>query len=292
MCIICVKQTDEMTSQHWKWLEESFRCNSDGGGFMWREKNAVHISKGYMQWAEMEAAISHFELEKTAPVVFHFRRATHGAVCPGLTHPFPLAQTTQKLMKVDTTTNVGIVHNGILAVPPIAERDGLSDTAWLIQNSMAILGPKIVMRPAYLRTLAQSGDKFVFLSPDHIRTVGTFIAEDEGAWAFSNRSYTTPRYTTDTSRGPGWYAARTWDNKTREWELKPTIATAPLTTSRVIHRATLPTSTFTHPCIMCEDVPTQGVVFTWGYWFCHACATDMSIVDDRPTISKAKEWGE
>ena len=144
------------------------------------------ISKGYMEWDDFEAAVKSLKLDKVAPVVFHFRIATHGRISPGNCHPFPLTKKVRNLEVLDCVTDLGIVHNGVLDIE-IPTKSLLSDTQVFVKDVLADSPPEVIRHPVYQKTLALTGSKFAFLTTEELYLVGEFIYED--GWDFSNYSY-------------------------------------------------------------------------------------------------------
>ena len=120
-------------------LRTMWNVNSDGAGFMYVEKGAVRIEKGFMKYKNFIKALEKVgaRLDLTAtPVVMHFRITTHGGTRPENTHPFPITESLGALKKLKSTTDVGVAHNGII---PITPRKGISDTMEYVLSQLAPL---------------------------------------------------------------------------------------------------------------------------------------------------------
>lgn len=191
MCIIAIKRADIPMPDE-KILKTMFDNNSDGAGFMYYYNNKVIIQKGYMTYESFKRALNELERKidtyKTS-IVFHFRIATHGSVCRGLCHPFPLSHKIPVLKHQYTTCNLGIVHNGII---PIKPRKGISDTMEYIVSRLSKIEREC---PEFYKSkkkrkaiLAEINSKMVFLDCDgNVYTIGDFI-NDNGI-LYSNDSY-------------------------------------------------------------------------------------------------------
>ena len=127
MCIIAIKNKgislpDETT------LKAMFENNPDGAGFMYAYNGSVFIEKGFMSYEEFKRGLVKVSEKydiSALPLVMHFRIATSGNVDGGTTHPFPVSSKRKILRKTSFTTNLAIVHNGII---PISAPKNTSDT--------------------------------------------------------------------------------------------------------------------------------------------------------------------
>lgn len=127
MCVIVVKKQDKKFPSK-ETLRNCWYRNPDGAGFMFAKDGQVHIRKGFMDWADFWT-----ELNETRdlygdfiPYVMHFRIATHGKVSQECCHPFPLSDNIEDLRLIESTSKIGIAHNGI--IPNRATSDNISDT--------------------------------------------------------------------------------------------------------------------------------------------------------------------
>ena len=117
MCIIVYKpQGKEMPSK--EILQECFRCNHDGAGYMFPEDNMVRIRKGFMTFEEFykELMSDYTRIGANKAFVMHFRIGTQGGNIPENTHPFPLSRNMEHLRALEVKAKCGIAHNGIITL--------------------------------------------------------------------------------------------------------------------------------------------------------------------------------
>ena len=191
MCIIAIKRAGIPLPDE-KVFKTMFENNSDGAGFMYNYNNRVIIQKGYMTYQTFIHALKllaeKVDIQNTS-VVFHFRIATHGSVCQGLCHPFPLTHKIPVLKHQNTACRIGIVHNGII---PIKPRNGISDTMEYIASRLTKIEREC---PEFYKSkkkrkaiLAEINSKMAFLDCDgNVYTVGNFINDND--ILYSNDSY-------------------------------------------------------------------------------------------------------
>ena len=136
MCIIAVKKANQLLPDG-KIMETMFKNNSDGAGFCYCQDGEVKIQKGYMTCEAFTEALNKVS-EKidtyATPMIFHFRIATHGGITPGLCHPFPMSKKMSDLKQLATSTQLAIIHNGII---DIKARKDASDTMTYITEKLA-----------------------------------------------------------------------------------------------------------------------------------------------------------
>lgn len=191
MCVIVAKEKGIVMPDK-NILKTCFNHNPDGAGIMWNQGNAVHIRKGFMDWNSFDKFICSLENQvdlKNCGVCIHFRIKTHGKTSPQNCHPFPISNRGKDLKKLELTTNVGVMHNGIIPVKPIYN---LSDTQTYIlkrlynikKHSPGFLKEKYIMN----QIEKEINSKMAFLTSDgSIYTIGEFV-ESEGV-LYSNRSF-------------------------------------------------------------------------------------------------------
>ncbi len=113
-------------------LKACWEANPDGAGFAF-VKDRVEIHKGFMEWQEFVKAYDKYNLANyQGELLIHFRVATHGGVCGGNTHPFPLTNDVSLLQSVDVLSNYALIHNGILPITP--SQKNISDTMELCKK--------------------------------------------------------------------------------------------------------------------------------------------------------------
>ncbi|MBQ3037725.1 MAG: hypothetical protein IJD30_00955 [Clostridia bacterium] len=192
MCIIAIKKKNVLLPDE-NIFETMFKNNSDGAGFMYNLNGRVIIQKGYMTYDDFKNALNRLkgsiDVYHTA-IVFHFRIATHGSVCKGLCHPFPLSDKISILEHEYSSCKLGIVHNGIIS--SVKPRKGVSDTMEYIVSKLytrAKQHPDFYKSKKIRKTILNEIDsKMAFLDGNgDVYTVGNFI-EDNGI-LYSNESY-------------------------------------------------------------------------------------------------------
>ena len=115
--------------------------------------------------AELDAALDQYSA--TSPFLIHFRIATHGEICEGNSHPFPVKG------------GGAMIHNGMLTIPGLPA--GYSDSKYFANNVISKL-PHNWYRtphwPGYIEDMIGSGNKIVCLYPDALVVIG----EKRGNW--------------------------------------------------------------------------------------------------------------
>lgn len=190
MCIIAIKKAGQPIPNE-NILETMFKNNSDGAGFAYNLKAKVIIQKGYMTYNAFRKALK--KVEDTVDIhntsmLFHFRIATHGGVKPALCHPFPLSRKIPNLKRLYTSTELAIVHNGVI---PIDVKGDISDTMKYIRTSLSDRSNK---NPEFYRSkrqrraiLAEINSKMAFLDCNgNVYTVGEFITDNGIMYSNSN----------------------------------------------------------------------------------------------------------
>lgn len=213
MCIILVKPNGVKLPNK-QVLETCFKNNPDGAGFMYAGKGQVHISKGYMDFASFDNALT-TTLKKIdelkTPMVLHFRITTQGGVNQACTHPFPLSKNMTDLRQLEFDTNIGIAHNGIIDLTSEgyygygsynAKKIDYSDTMKFITDylSLIIKSPKYYKDKDTLELIEKLvGSKLAILDGNgHCELIGQFT-KDNGIY-YSNESYKPRVYKTATTK--------------------------------------------------------------------------------------------
>ena len=228
MCIICakpagVKLPDEAT------ISRMFNHNRDGAGIMYTCNGKVKIVKGLMTQAEVFSALESIgkkiDTIKEA-MVLHFRIGTAGGNIPANTHPYPITDSLPLLQKLETITDVGVAHNGIIDITP--RQKNINDTMEYIMSQLAPLKravPKFYENKDLMLMVKNAiSSKMAFLTSDRfIYTIGDFIEED--GLLYSNSSYMSYDYRNYSYKyskyyggtGSAWKTG--WDNDyDDEWE--------------------------------------------------------------------------
>jgi len=107
-------------------LEGCFENNSDGAGFMFPKGGKVYYQKGLMDFNTFHTELlSQFQTEEEilkTPIVMHFRIGTHGdKKAPTHTHPFPLTEDMNEMVKLEGSFPYVIAHNGIISSPMVGK---------------------------------------------------------------------------------------------------------------------------------------------------------------------------
>lgn len=179
MCIAIYKDKDLTISK--ETLQQCFKSNPDGAGFMYAQDKELHIQKGFFTFDEFYDAYQQHEKKRA---VIHFRIKTHGKIDKANCHPFHIHK------------GLGFVHNGIISGFGNQE---VSDTR---EFSEGILKPLVskwgnlaIFQPA-IKSLVENRigySKLIFL--DRHGNAEIFNEQkgvwDQGVW-YSNSSYKKP----------------------------------------------------------------------------------------------------
>ena len=196
MCIIAIKSKGIELPEE-EILQNMWRANRDGAGFMYAYNGTVHIEKGFMTYESFLGAIHKLDEKydiKNMPLIMHFRITTHGGTKPENTHPFPVTDSIGMLKKLSATAKVGVAHNGVIDIRP---RDGISDTMEYIAKQLAPLSramPKFYKNPDIMEMVSNAigMSRMAFMNGNgEIYTIGNFVEED--GMRYSNRSFETPK---------------------------------------------------------------------------------------------------
>ena len=124
-----------------EFLQNAWKTNPDGAGFMVANGREVFISKGFMKFEKFWKAVD--KLPENLPIVYHFRIATHGARNEKGTHPFPITSNERLLQKRFVKTDIGVAHNGIIHLCGNYSKEknpyNLSDTQLFIKDYLTKL---------------------------------------------------------------------------------------------------------------------------------------------------------
>lgn len=193
MCIIAIKDKgiDYPSADT---IKNMYCSNSDGAGYMYTLNNKVYIRKGFMTLESFNKSIEELSKKvnlKDIPMILHFRITTHGDTIPENTHPFMVTQSKALLKKLYATTDLAMVHNGIIDI--YQSDKTISDT---MQYIMDIVYPLKKLHRYFYNTeygkellYNTANSKLAFLNQKgEIATVGTFITGDDGL-VYSNTTY-------------------------------------------------------------------------------------------------------
>jgi glutamine amidotransferase len=181
MCIIALKEQDATISK--ETLQQCFKANKDGAGFMYAEDNILHTEKGFFSFDDFYKAYTPHQSKKIA---LHFRIKTHGEINKDNCHPFEVSKT------------LGLMHNGMIDIQEYNKK--FSDT-WHFNEK--IIKPMYRDNGGFLKKNYNlelikkfvGYSKLVFLNN---RGVHTIVNEDKGVWEngvwYSNTSYKIPTF--------------------------------------------------------------------------------------------------
>ena len=196
MCVIAYKPMNKSFMSK-ATLEECFRNNPDGAGFMFTADGKVHIRKGFMSFNDFWSALkaTRTQYGDKIPYVMHFRISTQAGVNPYCCHPYPLSANMDNLRKLSSSANVGIAHNGIIKLTSDGAKD-YNDTMKFITDYVTLLIKKVDWwknQNVHKALEILCGSKLAILGTDnHVELIGDFI-EDKGCY-YSNASYKQPKY--------------------------------------------------------------------------------------------------
>lgn len=198
MCVILVKERGiELPTKGV--LESCWKRNPDGAGFMFNNSNKVVIMKGFMTFEEfylrLQTANEFYHLKEKG-LVIHFRIATSGLKDKGNCHPYPISNDNLDLRKSFITTELGIVHNGIIRSYNGKDKI-LNDTQLFIKNDLFELNS--LDKKFYKNVIFQSmierlidGSRLVFLNKKgEIIKLGNWF--QDGNYYFSNLNHASKR---------------------------------------------------------------------------------------------------
>ena len=193
MCIICVKPSNvEFPAK--SIMKTCFENNPDGAGFAFPKDGEVQIYKGFMSFKKFWRAFRRFELDKSVPVVFHFRIATSAGINRPCTHPFPVTQDYKSLQALTCTTDMAIAHNGVLS--NVTPTKTLSDTMVFIRDYLSQVKDEILQSEQTRVAIEKftAGSKFAVLNGDgDLLMMGSGWIQEKGLY-FSNDTFEYRRF--------------------------------------------------------------------------------------------------
>jgi len=193
MCIAIAKIKNVATPSM-NVFKNSFINNPDGAGIaVCRDgSNKVEVIKGLMTFKEFKKTFHRLRITRKDSALFHFRIGTAGSNSMGNCHPFPLEKKASALKKLYYTTDLAMVHNGILTVEEDKEQD-FSDTQTYIAKTLAASYVKDNLFTYPMFELIEDsigyGNKFAFIKNNGvIFLMGTGWTMDKGIH-YSNTTY-------------------------------------------------------------------------------------------------------
>jgi len=242
MCVIAYKpQNVEFMPK--KTLQECFKNNPDGAGFMFSANNRVYIRKGYMTFDDFWADLSMVRQQygDKIPYVMHFRISTQAGVNKQCCHPYPLSSKMKDLKKLISISQIGIAHNGIISFTSDPTVKDYNDTMKFITDYATLLIKDVKWWKNHNVATALKqlcGSKLAILGGDnHCELIGDFI-QDNGCY-YSNSTYLEPKYKYPVytytkgkySSAYDWYDGDEWEwyhnQKSKKYEFSSTYC--PLT---------------------------------------------------------------
>lgn len=196
MCIIAIKSRGIDLPDE-EILQNMWRANKDGAGFMYAKDGVVKIRKGFMTYESFIYELKQLKEScdiRSIPLIMHFRITTHGGTKPENTHPFPITDSIGMLKKLSSTTNIGVAHNGIIDIRP---RPDISDTMEYTASQLAPLSraiPDFYKNADAMKMVSNAigASRMAFMNGrGDIYTIGNFV--EEGGMRYSNRSFETPK---------------------------------------------------------------------------------------------------
>lgn len=177
MCVICVSSKGARQPNEDE-IRRMFRANPHSAGYMYSRNDQVVIHKGYSTVEELLSDLDYEQFTPSDVVVYHFRIATQSHRIE-MSQPFPVTRDLNDLEALDTTTDIGLAHNGILSQTSNGDKD-LSDTAIYIRRYIA--GKEIT--DDFVENLAEDtvGSRLAILNKD-----GEFRLT--GSWSYENGLY-------------------------------------------------------------------------------------------------------
>ncbi len=172
-------------------LETCFENNPDGAGLMYQENKTVHIMKGFMDWDKFWEVAE--KLPTNVDRVFHFRIATSGKVSPGICHPFPICNDYKRMKLIDSYTNMGLAHNGVMYnyTPTKGIKDDKSDTMVFTKEIVYELDEgRLIKNPAIRQLIDESqSSRFAIMDSEETYLIGDFEQSDTSKAIYSNSAY-------------------------------------------------------------------------------------------------------
>lgn len=197
MCVICYipKEAKEPRKED---LMAMWNKNPHGCGIMWRTKDKVNFSKGYMDFSDFYKDFLIIKRDYNFECAVHFRIATSGGINKQMCHPFPLTNSEDKIKKEKGSSDVMIMHNGVISINP---RKGLNDTCEYIIDELYPIYKGDNRFFLHLPTEMESEivdrigySKLLFFSKEGVKMIGDWKKFND--CYCSNLYFDTPSYST------------------------------------------------------------------------------------------------
>lgn len=187
MCVICVspygvRQPDRET------IRTMFKRNPDSAGYMVARDGVVEIHKGFKDAEELFRELDFEKFTEADVVVYHFRISTQAHTL-AMSQPFPITEDETELKRLDSYSDYGLAHNGILYAWSNGDKV-LSDTALFIKGLVAPEIEKNGITKRLVKTIREEtkGSRICLLDAEgRFYLTGKWIFED-GLY-FSNSTY-------------------------------------------------------------------------------------------------------
>ena len=194
MCIIVAKKRG-LQLPNKETLRNCFNYNSDGAGLMYNYNGEVHIEKGFMDFNSFYNRLVELNGKYNlvnSDLALHFRISTSGLVDQGNCHPYPISTETEQLRNLKLTTDIGMVHNGVIHKHIPEPKSVLNDTQTFIKNfvyGMYKANNQFLALESNIKALGdEAGSKLCFIDKEGMYVIGNFIEEKDGI-LYSNGSY-------------------------------------------------------------------------------------------------------
>lgn len=220
MCVIAYKPMN-VAFMPKSVLQECFKNNPDGAGFMFTADGRVHIRKGYMDFDAFWKALKQVRNQygEKIPYVMHFRISTQAGVNQQCCHPYPLSTKMDDLKMLSSSASIGIAHNGVISLTSDRTVKDYNDTMKFITDYVTLLIHKVGWwkNPNIANALRElCGSKLAILGSDnHCELIGDFI-EDNGCY-YSNSTFREPKYKYYTPSNYDY--GKLWGGMSDDWEL-------------------------------------------------------------------------
>lgn len=193
MCVIVVKPSNiDMPSE--SVLRACFVSNPDGAGYMYRQKDGIHIKKGFMFFKDFYENLTkdYEEQGNNVAFVMHFRIGTMGSRTAELTHPYPISKELEDLKKLEFVSPIAMAHNGIISLTnKRTENVDRNDSMAFVTDYLALFMKdkedfEDEDKMQVIKQLVGNSNKLAFLTDKKIYLVGEFYKDESTGCYFSN----------------------------------------------------------------------------------------------------------
>jgi len=181
----------------------------DGFGLAFQDGNKVRVLKGAMNEKQMFQVIDLMEKylhkqDKTVEdvdIIFQFRAAMTGSVCPEFCHPFPITDDRKALNGLNVITDVALAHNGVIWKYNDLQFEwnyysggklgDVNDAQEFIVDYLVGMGDSLWESSVQKLIGDYTDSKFALLSNRGIDYIGEFV--EDGGYFYSNLGYLTTK---------------------------------------------------------------------------------------------------